>query len=102
VLPSCAAADADLTDDVPPDGWNSLDGTYAFRYVDPSGTKPPLLVKALSVSVLVYRHLASGIWLLQGPSMWVMCRRCPRLGKPMYFQSRMISRLTSVSTRERT
>ena len=52
----CCGADADLTDDVPPDGWNSLDGTYAFRYVDPSGTKPPLLVKALSVGMIAHRH----------------------------------------------
>ncbi len=34
---------------MPPDGWNSLDGTYAFRYVDADGKRPPLLVKALSV-----------------------------------------------------
>lgn len=44
-------ADADLTDDVPLDGWNTLDGTYAFRYVDSTGKRPPLLVKALSVSI---------------------------------------------------
>ena len=49
--------DADLTDDVPPDGWNSLDGTYAFRYVDPAGVKPSLLVKALPVRAAIWSHL---------------------------------------------
>ena len=84
-------ADADLTEDVPPDGWNSLDGTYAFRYVDPSGTKPPLLVKALSVSATT---LGQDPYLLQYFLCQVTCRSCvPELMHAIRVQGRMSTRL---------
>ena len=30
---------------MPTDGWNALDGVYAFRYVDADGKRAPLIVK---------------------------------------------------------
>ena len=54
--PVHALADADLSLEVSPDGWNALEGLYSFRYVDAEGKRSPLLLKIISASGVLLLH----------------------------------------------